>query len=254
MGSLPVIGPNGQTAFAAYRRPFVAQKDKPIIAVVVGGLGFNARVTEQAIKELPPEITLSFVPYAKDLQRWIDMARAHGHEALIELPMEPFDINANDTGPQTLLAAASASENIGRLENLLSRSVGYFAVMNYQGQKFAASPTASAPIAKALKERGLGLIGNGINSRAGLSREASKAGVPFASADRLLDIRQDAEAIDDQLLNLEALALENGAALGAGFAFPVTIAQVRTWAMDVHRRGYQLAPASAVMERRAAAR
>ncbi|MFZ4603782.1 MAG: divergent polysaccharide deacetylase family protein [Caulobacterales bacterium] len=249
-GQLPVMGPGGLTSYKAYRRPFTPDPRKSKIGVIVGGLGFNAAATEQAISELPPEITLSFVPYAQNLQSWIDKARAAGHEVMIEVPMEPFDMD-EDTGPQTLLAGLDAKSNVSRLEYLLGRAVGYFAVMNYQGAKFSTSPTATPPVLKALKDRGLALVGNGLGPRSALGAEATKQGLPFASADRVLDIRRDAEAIDDQLLNLEALALQNGSALGAGFAYPVTIEQIKFWADGLKERGYQLAPASTVMDLRA---
>jgi polysaccharide deacetylase 2 family uncharacterized protein YibQ len=248
-GQLPIIGPGGQTSYKAYRRPFAAEGKKPRIAVIVGGLGFNAAATEQAISDLPPQVTLSFVPYAQNLQSWIDKARAAGHEVMVELPMEPFDMD-EDTGPQTLLAGLDPKSNVSRLEFLLGRAVGYFAVMNYQGAKFSASQSAAPPVVKALKERGLGMVGNGLGLRSALGAEAAKQGLPFTSADRVLDIRRDASAIDDQLLNLEALALQNGSALGAGFAYPVTIEQIKFWADSLGDRGYQLAPASAVMDQR----
>ena len=199
-------------------------------------------------------MTLSFVPYTANLQSWIDKARARGHEAMIELPMEPFDPDADDTGPQTLLANGNGRDNVARLENLLSRATGYFGVTNYQGARFAASGQASAPIAQALKQRGLVFVGNALGPRTAFGVEAGRAGLPFTSADRIIDTQRDAEKIDDQLLNLEALALQNGSALGSGFAFPVTISQVGDWAQNLSMRGYVLAPASAVMESRAARR
>src|SRR5262249_24595814 len=130
-GPLPVIAANGMTSAQAYARPFAPRGNKPLLAVIIGGLGFNAAATTQAINELPPEVTLSFVPYASNLQSWIDQARAHGHEVMLELPMEPFDAAADDTGPQTLLAGASAQQNISHLEQLLSLGAGYFGVTNY---------------------------------------------------------------------------------------------------------------------------
>jgi polysaccharide deacetylase 2 family uncharacterized protein YibQ len=222
--------------------------------VVIGGLGFNARATTQAIDELPAEVTLSFVPYASDLQTWIDRARAHGHEVMLELPMEPFDPDADDTGPQTLLAAASAQQNRQRLDNLLSRGAGYFGVTNYQGARFATSAQASQPIVQELRRRGLVFISSGIGQRTALSVEAARAGLANTAADRIIDARREADAIDEQLLNLEALALQNQSAIGAGFAYPVTMEQVAHWARDIGSRGYQLAPASAVLNARAARR
>jgi len=253
-GLLPIIGPNGRTPAQAYARPFTPTPGRPSIAVIIGGLGFNANATRQAIEELPPEVTLSFVPYAQNLQSWIDRARAYGHEVMIELPMEPFDPNADDTGPQTLLSSASAEQNVNRLEYLLSRATGYFGVTNYQGARFATSASASQPVVQSLRRRGLVFISAGIGQRSAFSLEAQRAGLPSTAADRIIDARREAEAIDEQLLNLEALALQNQSAIGAGFAYPVTMEQVNHWARDVQTRGYTLAPASAVLNARATRR
>ncbi|HCK84959.1 MAG TPA: hypothetical protein DHW63_10725, partial [Hyphomonadaceae bacterium] len=253
-GPLPIVAANGRTPAQAYARPFTAQANKALVAVVIGGLGFNARATTQAIDELPAEVTLSFVPYANDLQTWINRARARGHEVLLELPMEPFDPDADDTGPQTLLTSASGQQNIARLEQLLSRGAGYFGVTNYQGARFATSATAAQPVVQALRRRGLVFVTSGIGQRTALSTEAQRAGLATTAADRIIDTRREADAIDDQLLNLEALALQNQSAIGAGFAYPVTMEQVGRWARDVNERGYQLAPASAVLNARAARR
>jgi polysaccharide deacetylase 2 family uncharacterized protein YibQ len=245
-----MVAADGRTVARAYARPFTGDTTKPKIAVIVGGLGFNAGATQAAIDELPPEVTLSFVPYTSGLQTWIDRARARGHEVLLELPMEPFDPQADDTGPQTLMANGSPRENIAKLENLLSRAAGYFGVTNYQGGRFASSGPASAPVAQALKSRGLVFVGNAIGARSAFGVEAGRAGLPFSSADRIIDVQRDGNAIDEQLLNLEALALQNGSALGSGFAFPVTIDQIEEWAENLSMRGYVLAPASSVMESR----
>jgi hypothetical protein len=250
LGLLPIVSRTGQTPMQAYARPFTAQGNRPRVAIIVGGLGFNARNTAQAIDELPPEVTLSFVPYSANLQSWIDRARARGHEVMLELPMEPFDPEADDTGPQTLLAAAPPAQNIARLENLLSRATGYFGVTNYQGARFATSAAAAEPVVQQFRRRGLAFVSTGLGQRTALTTEAERAAVPFAAADRIIDARREAEAIDEQLLNLEALALQNGSAIGAGFAYPVTMEQISTWATSLERRGYTLAPVSAAVAAR----
>src|SRR5262249_5288703 len=253
-GLLPIVAQNGMTSAQAYARPFAPRSNKPLVAVIIGGLGFNAAATTQAINELPPEVTLSFVPYANNLQSWIDQARAHGHEVMLELPMEPFDSAADDPGPQTLLTSAAPQQNIAHLEQLLARGAGYFGVTNYQGARFATSAQASQPVVQALKRRGLVFVSSGIGQRTALSVEAARAGLTNTAADRIIDARREADAIDDQLLNLEALALQNQSAIGAGFAYPVTMQQVGHWAADVGSRGYQLAPVSAVLAARAGRR
>ena len=238
-GPLPVIAGDGRTPAQAYARPF-QDNGKPKIALVIGGLGLNASTTRNAIENLPAEVTLSFVPYAEGLQGWIDLARANGHEVLLEIPMEPMDYPDNDPGPYTLLAQAQPDEVNRRLEWLLARGQGYFGVTNYLGGRFLASPGGAQTFAASVKKRGLAFLDDGQAAR------LQVGGLPRASADRIVDDQLSDEAIDRQLLALEAAALDKGRALGAGFAYPMTVKSVARWAQGLQKRGYQLAPASAM--------
>jgi polysaccharide deacetylase 2 family uncharacterized protein YibQ len=238
-GLLPIIAADGRTPAQAYARPFVSN-GRPRVALIIGGLGLNAQTTRRAIEGLPPEVTLSFVPYADGLQGWIDMARAAGHEVMIEAPMEPADYPTNDPGPYTLLADSQPPETVRRLEWLLSRASGYFGVTNYLGARFVAAPSAMGTFTQALRLRGLAFIDDGSASRTG-------GGLPRASADRIVDDNLAGDAIAAQLTALEASAQSGGKALGSGFAYPVTIDAAANWAQGLESRGFQLAPASAVM-------
>ena len=240
-GPLPVIAANGVTSADAYARPFTPN-GRPKVALVIGGLGLNAAATRQAIDTLPPEITLSFVPYAEGLQGWIDLARAAGHEVLLETPMEPQDYPDNDPGPYTLMADAPGQETVRKLEWVLSRATGYFGVTNYLGSRFMASDNGMSAFQSALRGRGLAFIDDG--------QAARRSGPRRASALKIIDEQLSVDAVDRQLLAIEAGALQNGQALGSGFAYPLTLSQVAKWAESVESRGYQLAPASALTSRR----
>ncbi len=250
-GLLPVIGPDGRRPGDAYARPFQDQ-GLPRIALVIGGLGWDADRTNRAIQDLPPEVTLSFSPYADGLQSWIDTARAAGHEVLIEIPMEPFDYPENDPGEHTLLTSVGATANIGRLEWLMSRATGYFGVVNYLGEKFLASDPSLTPVLTEIAGRGLDMIYDGVPARSPAGRVADGAGLHWAATDRALDA--GLPDVQSQLAQLEALALENGAAMGFGIAYPVVIDQVIAWTEEAERRGYAIAPASAVLDIKAGRR
>ncbi len=251
-GSLPVIGPDGTRPDHAYARTFHADPEAPIIAVIIGGMGLNRAVTEEAINTLPPEVALSFAPYSRDLQGWIDRARAAGHEVLIEMPMEPYDYPNNDPGPHTLLADASETENARRLAWVMSQTTGYFAVMNYLGARFSTAGTPFEAALRRIEARGVAFIHDGNGRRAAIESAATAAGSRFTIADRVLDEDPSPRAIDERLLMLEALALQNGGAMGAGFAYPATVDEVASWAQGIESRGYVLAPPSAVLARRRA--
>jgi polysaccharide deacetylase 2 family uncharacterized protein YibQ len=241
-GPLPIIAQDGRTPAQAYARPFTPN-GRPKVALVMGGLGLNARTTRQAIDTLRPEITLSFSVYAEGLQGWIDMARARGHEVLLETPMEPVDYPDNDPGPYTLMAAGQPPETIKKLEWILSRATGYFGLTNYLGSRFLASDPAYNAFASSVKGRGLAFIDDGSAARRG-------GGMPRATAERVIDDKLSGQAIDQQLMVLEGGALQRGQALGSAFAYPITLEKVAAWANEVEQRGYQLAPASALTVRK----
>jgi len=239
---LPAIASDGRTPADAYARPFHSN-GKPRIALVIGGLGLNAKATRQAIEQLPADVTLSFVPYADGLQGWIDLARQNGHEVLLETPMEPVDYPDNDPGPYTLLTGAQPKETLGKLDWIMSRATGYFGLTNYLGSKFVGNERSMATLMLGVRQHGLAFIDDGSAARIG------GGGAPRASADRVIDDQLASDAIDNQLLALEASALQNGQALGSGFAYPITLDEVNRWVAVLPSRGYQLAPASAVMRK-----
>jgi len=159
--------------------------------------------------------------------------------------MEAYDYPNVDTGPLTLVTTAKAEENVRRLNVLLGKTTGYFGVTNYQGARFATDAAAAAPVMKVLKDRGLVFIHDGAAARSALPQAATQTGLDFTVADRIVDSELTADSIDRELLALEALAIQNGEAIGVGFAYPVTIEQFRLWAEGLKSKGYQLAPASA---------
>ena len=209
------------------------------MALIVGGLGLNAVTTRAAIERLPAEVTLSFVPYAENLQSWIDQARAQGHEVMLEMPMEPSGYPNNDPGPYTLLANSTPDDVQAKMDWLLGRATGYFGVTNYLGDQFVASDTASSAYLAYLRQRGVAFVDDGTFQR----RPGAWA---RASADRIIDQTQSPAAIIAALNSLEAQAKVRGSALGTGFSYPVTVEAAARWTAGLEQRGLQLAPASAM--------
>jgi polysaccharide deacetylase 2 family uncharacterized protein YibQ len=238
-GPLPNIGPNGMAPASAYARPFRSD-GRPMVALIVGGLGLNPATTKQAIEQLPAAVTLSFVPYTANLQTWIDQARAAGHEVMIDVPMQPVNYPDNDPGPQTLLANARNDDLTAHMLWALSRCTGYFAVTNYQGAAFFKDKPGFGTFLSTLKARGIGFIDDG------QARDVQGAWAR-ATADRVVDNQISAQAILAQLSGLESTAKTRGQALGTGMAFPVTLAVAMKWTGSLDGKGIQLAPASAMM-------
>lgn len=241
-GPLPIIAQDGRTPAKIYARPFQSN-GRPKVAMVVGGLGLNARTTRQAIETLRPEITLAFVVYSEGLQDWINLARAWGHEVLLETLMEPENYPDNDPGPYALLADGQPIETVKKLEWILSRATGYFGVTNYLGERFLANASGYGVFAGSVKGRGLAFVDDG-------SAAGRGGGLLRASVERMIDTKLSGPSIDQQLATLEASASQRGQALGSGFGYPVTLQKIAAWANAVEQKGYQSAPASALVVKR----
>lgn len=229
---------------------FAADDTRPRIAVVLTSLGLSSAATEAAIKQLPPEITLSFTPYARRLNQWIALARASGHEVMLDLPMEPTSYPNDDPGPQALLTALSARQNLERLDWTLSRGSGFVGVVAVMGSRFAASPDDLEPVLEELKARGFMYLDNHASDDSVAGALAMKIGLPVAVNDRTLDQAQASHvAIDARLVQLENIAAAEGSAVAIGEPYPVTIERLRVWSKDLGQRGFVLAPITAVANR-----
>lgn len=247
-GPLPVIAPDGRRAWQVYARPFEGPEDQPRIAIMLAGLGLSRSATKAAIQQLPGAVTLGFAPYARGLEGWMNEARAAGHEVFLELPMEPFDYPDSDPGPHTLLTTLTHSDNIDRLDWLLSRTAGYVGVTNFMGDKFTSSPESLGPILEALRDRGLMFL-DARTSRESVAGElATQIELPRALNNRFLDNEASRIAIDARLLELEEIAKTVGYAVGIGFPYPVTLERIARWSATLDEKGITLAPMSALAD------
>lgn len=242
--------PDPQSPWRRNRQPFNEADPRPRIAVVLTGLGLASGVTEAAIKELPPGVTLSFTPYSRKLNQWVALARVNGHEVMLDLPMEPTTYPDDDPGPQALLTALSSRQNLNRLRWTMDRATGYVGLAGVMGSRFAASREHMAPVLEEIGARGLLFLDNRASDRSLAAALAGEIGVPSAVNDRSLDRAQASRvAIDARLVQIENVARSEGFAVAMGRPYPVTIERLREWAKGLEARGFALAPISALANR-----
>lgn len=248
-GAIPKIGTDGSKPYTVYARPRTlppSLKDLPRIAIVIGGLGISASGTAEAMAKLPAAVTFALAPYAPDIQKLAERARADDHELLVQAPMEPFDYPDNDPGPQTLLTSVTAEQNVDRLQWLMSRFQGYVGIVSFMGARFTATEHALSPVLNETAKRGLIFVDNGSSSRSVASQIAGNQNLPFAKADLILDAVPIAAEIDRALNRLEIVAREGGVAVGMATAQPGTIARIAEWTAKIEKRGFVLVPISMV--------
>lgn len=244
-GPLPIRSADGRRPFDVYARPWSGARGARV-AIVIGGLGVSQTGTQDAIRKLPPEVTLALASGGNSLGRWMQTARQKGHEIVMQLPLEPFDYPNVDPGRNTLTLAASQEENLAALRWTLSRTTNYTGVMNYMGARFTADSAAMTPLMEELGKRGLLYLDDGSSARSTAPELAAKAGVPFASADTPIDALRERGEILKKLDEVERTARAKGFAIGTGSAFPETVEAVATWVDEARKRGIEIVPVSAV--------
>lgn len=243
-GILPVIGAQGETPWQTYARPFKGLSGAPRIAVVVTGLGLDPEATDAAIARLPPDVTLSFSPYAPKLAEQVARARAGGHEVMLDLPLEGEGFPNQDPGPLGMLSVLPQAENITRLEAIMGKATGYTGFVGLPGARFGGSRAHMHAVLEQMAARGLVYIHTG--PKAGLvGTEGLKVPVRQAVID--VDARPFREAIDARLAWLEEVARARSSTVAVLSPLPVSFERLTRWIGDLNRKGLALAPASAVM-------
>jgi len=210
------------------------------VAIIVGGLGLNRSASNAAIDTLPAKITLSFSPYADDLQGWLQKAIRFGHEVLVEVPMEGKRFPANDPGPLGLLTSLDQVQNEERLSAILEMATGSAGVLDITGSRFRESAEHINLLFDVLAARGLFYI----QGRPGL-RQGNDI-VPALTADIILDERAFRASIDARLDFIEQLAKYQGSSVGLASAKPVTFERIALWLDEAGQRGVSITPISQI--------
>lgn len=248
LGTLPKIAKSGKKPWLVYARPIgnnVLASDSPKVAIVLGGMGLNRQLTDQAIRELPGEITLAFAPYGKKLQRQVNKAREHGHEVMLQLPMEPFGYPAVDPGPKTLLVKDSVDTTIKNLKWHMSRFSGYIGVVNYLGARFTSDGDGIGHVLNDINKRGLIYFDDGSSRRSVVPALGQVMNAPVQVNDMVIDNEVTFNAITAQLAKLEQQAASDGIAIGFGSGLSLTLDALSTWSRDLRSRNVILVPVSA---------
>jgi polysaccharide deacetylase 2 family uncharacterized protein YibQ len=240
-GPLPVADGSKEPR-TAYARAFVPPKEKAVkIAVVVVGLGLSREAAEAAIAKLPPEVDLSFSPYAGNLDALVKKAREAGHEVLLDLPLEPPNFPLHDAGPLAIMAQDSPGATTDRLRQILGKTTSYVGLAAALHSPVATGG-AWPPLLHEVRERGLLLVGDGF------------AGIGVADAPALATVALVPDetpfraAIDASLDRLLATAQRDGSAVAYVSPRPVTFERLVAWTATLPQRGAVLAPVSALVQ------
>lgn len=232
---------------SSYARPSDVGGDVPRIAIVMTDIGLSRAAGIGAVGKIPAEVTIAVDPYAKDIDDWVVRARLSGHEVLLELPMESERFPMSDAGPLALNSGIQTEQNMLRLRQVMSRTSVYVGLVAVMGSKFNRADGQLRPLLTEIRDRGL-LFVDGSEGRSAAPRIAVEIDLPRAVVDVVLDDDPTTGAIASNLARLEAVARQNGVAVGLARPYPSTVQRLALWAATLSEKGIALVPVTAIAD------
>ena len=244
---VPQVASTEQQTWRRNAVPFRDLGSKPLIAVVIDDVGLDRPHSKRASELLGP-LTMSFLPYARELREQAKAARAHGHELMLHLPMEPGGVA--DPGPNALLVTLSEAELKHRVTTALDSFDGYVGVNNHMGSRFTAYRPGMETVLRQFKARGLLFLDSRTTPSSVGDQVAQEFGVPSVTRNVFLDDDESLGAVRRKLGETEAVARRQGFAVAIGHPHATTIQALAEWLPGVAGKGFALAPLSAVLRKR----
>jgi polysaccharide deacetylase 2 family uncharacterized protein YibQ len=240
---VPKIGPNGQAPMQAYAAT-VPHGSGPRVALLVAGMGDDDAQSQEALTMLPTPVSLGLTPYGAHIADVASLARASGHETILEIPMQARDPATENAGNEALVMAGPITLDQPMLDWSFAKFQGYAGVTDAigasQGAGFMANPNAKAWLLQEVADRGLFFI------------DARQTGTTAYAWNRTADVVIDPIGAPDQesaqLASLTAVAKAQGSALGIlMIPTPNSVQMVQSWAQSLGGQGVTLVPVSALV-------
>ena len=226
-------------------QPYIEPSGTGMIAIIIDDMGLSLRSKQVEVMEGP--LTLSYLPYAKNLNDRAQKASANGHEVMLHMPMEPLN-GKLDGGPNVLLTTQNETEFLETLEWGLSSFDGFVGLNNHMGSRLTRDKDSMTRLMTHLKGKGLFFVDSKTISTSVAAETAQETGIPYATRDVFLDHEISADFVKDALKKLEQTAYEKGHAIAIGHPHKETIAALKEWLPTLADKGLTLVPASTLVK------
>lgn len=211
------------------------------VILVIDDLGIVKGVSKKMINMDVP-LTLSFLPYASDVNEQVNEAYDKGHDILVHIPMEPK--GDADPGPHALLSSESAEEQMNDIDYNLSQFSHYIGINNHMGSAFTEDAEAVNQFLDVIKGKGLLVLDSKTTSKSKLETMAMDKDIPVTNRDVFLDNVRNVDYILEQLGKLEKIAKTNGTALAIGHPYSETVTALERWIPTLKEKGITIVPIS----------
>jgi polysaccharide deacetylase 2 family uncharacterized protein YibQ len=226
----------------------IPYKQKPMISIVIDDMGVDLKRSAQAL-DLPSNVTMSYLPYARNIATQVEAAKSKGHEVILHMPMQAMNPKENP-GPHYLrtdMSAAELEENITASLNAFS---GYDGVNNHEGSKFTADRPGLDIFMTDLEKRHVFFLDSRTSAQSVAEEVAREHHLPTTHRNVFIDHIETPAFVAAALKHTEDIARRTGSAIAIGHPKDVTLPALKTWLATLEAKGFQVVSLATVVEYR----
>ncbi len=213
------------------------------LALVIDDIGMSVGQL-QPFLDLDADLSFAIIPETRQAVRCLELIRANGHEALLHLPMEPFQ-HTNLLPPGSITTDLSDAEITRRVEKDLDELPGVRGVNNHMGSKATQDERVMSRVLSAVQSRGLFFLDSKTMPDTVVGTVAHRLAVPHAArSGEFLDDGGVTRRARSILLALGREAVREGSAIAIGHPHPGTARAIAQALPELKAMGVRIVPVS----------
>ncbi len=223
----------------------LAQSLPPQVAIIIDDIGYQK--VDPDIIRLPYALTVAVMPFTPNGHEMTALARQHGKEIMLHMPMEAVAQN-HLLGKGALRRPMNKQQVQQALHKALDSVPQAIGVNNHMGSLYTSLPEQMDWVMQVVAERQLYFIDSKTTGKSVVSAVTQKHGVKTRSRDVFLDNDKSYKALDRQFNQLIQLAKQHGHAVAIGHPYPETYRYLKKNLPRLAQQGIKVVPASALLD------
>jgi hypothetical protein len=225
--------------------PVQAQSLPPQVAIIIDDIGYQK--VDPDIIRLPYALTVAVMPFTPNGHDMTALARQHGKEIMLHMPMEAVAQN-HLLGKGALRRPMNKQQVQQALQQALDNVPQAIGVNNHMGSLYTALPEQMDWVMQVVAERRLYFIDSKTTGKSVVGTVTQKHGVKTRSRDVFLDNDKSYKALDRQFNQLIQLAKQHGHAVAIGHPYPETYRYLKKNLPRLAQQGIKVVPVSALLD------
>ena len=222
-----------------------AQSLPPQVAIIIDDIGYQK--VDPDIIRLPYALTVAVMPFTPNSSEMIALARQHGKEIMLHMPMEAVAQN-HLLGKGALRRPMNKQQVQQALHKALDSVPHAIGINNHMGSLYTSLPEQMDWVMQVVAERQLYFIDSKTTGKSVVLAATQKHGVKTRSRDVFLDNDKSYKALDRQFNQLIQLAKKHGHAIAIGHPYPETYRYLKKNLPRLTQQGIKVVPASALLD------